>query len=222
MALMSGGEAVVKSLVREGVKSSWYRWHPHVPASLLRCAMSPPSASSPLATSRAAPAWRTAMPASRESPGVALVVPGLAVQRWRRPLHRLRPLLARARHRRPGPPRRYRQESRRHPRGLRSGRHRAQRHQVAAAGALPGGPGGRHRSVPGRCARAAPAPSSSTCLPTWAWNETTCSCATPLRSRGSSRVPISSAKSPRSSLRPASPSSTLAVGCPLRRGSGAD
>ena len=51
-----------------------------------------------------------------------------------------------------------------------------------------------------------------------AWNETTCSCATPLRSRGSSRVPISSAKSPRSSLRPASPSSTLAVALPAQAG----
>ena len=149
MVKMSGGEALVKSLVREGVEVVFGIPGIHMSGTI--AALRDEPGIRMITTRHEAGATHMADGYSRASgkPGSSLSGPGCGCLQCRlRPGHCIRPLLTRAANCRPDPPGPDRQGPWGHTRSLRPVRRDEPRHQVAAAGAqAQGGPRLRDRSI---------------------------------------------------------------------------
>ena len=150
MVTMSGGEALVKSLVREGVEVVF--GIPGIQIYGIIAALRDEAGIRMVTTRHEQATTYMADGYARASgkPGVALVVPGAGLYNAASGLtNAYSPVLPSTYYRGPNPARCNRQEPRRGPRSRRPVRHGAFRDQVAAAGIqAPGGAGYRVRSVP--------------------------------------------------------------------------
>ena len=135
MVKLSGGEALAKSLVTEGVEVVF--GIPGIQTYGIVAGLRDEPGIRLISTRHEQAATYMADGYARASgkPGVALVVPGVGLYNAAlRPGHGIRSLLARARHRRSGAAGRHRQKCRRGARGAGPGRHGALRDEMAAGG----------------------------------------------------------------------------------------
>ena len=123
MVKLSGGEALARSLVTEGVEVVF--GIPGIQTYGIVAGLRDEPGIRLISTRHEQAATYMADGYARASgkPGVALVVPGVGLYNAARPGHGIRSLLTRARHRRSGAAGRYRQECRRGARGAGPGRH---------------------------------------------------------------------------------------------------
>ena len=149
MAKMSGGEALVQSLVREGVEVVFGIPGIHMSGTVVALRDEPRIRT--ITTRHEAGATHMADGYARASgkPGVALVVPGAGGYNAAFGLATLLPLLAHAPHCQPDPPWPDRQEPWGYTRSLRPVRHNEPHHQVAATGT-------QAQGCPRRCYRCVP------------------------------------------------------------------
>ena len=217
MPRMSGGEAMVQSLVREGVDTVFGIPGIHMNGSSPLCGTTPhPHDHDPPRAGRGAHGRRL-----RPRIGEAGNRHGRArhgrLQRRRRRRHCIRPLLARARHRRSDPSRPGRQE----PRGpsheiMEQGATLAPvtkwRRQVLTPRDVPGAVSEAFRQM--RTGR--PVPSISRCLRKPAWSATRSSCGIPPLPRASCRARSNCRKPPASSPRPSARSYSREAAWPNR------
>ena len=150
MATMSGGEALVRSLVREGVEYVFGIPGIHMYGIVAAIRDEPTIQLITTRHEQAATYMAERLCAHlRQAGGGPRGPRGGSVQRRLRDGHRLRSLLARAGHRRPGAARPDWQGHRGRARGAGPGRYGALRHQVATRGVTTAGdPDGRDRGLP--------------------------------------------------------------------------